>query len=117
MPKRKPHTPTEQLSRAEWELMRICWKLGRASVRQILDESLKQRARDYRTVQTLLNRMAKKGYLEIEKEGQANYYSPAVSEELGLQEEIRRFLDEVIGPEPQNLELLRTVLEQRARRQ
>jgi len=44
-------TPIEQLSRAEWELMRICWKLGRASVRQILDESLKQRPRDYRTVQ------------------------------------------------------------------
>jgi len=45
-------TPKERLSPAEWQLMRICWRLGRANVRQVLREDLKARIRDYRTILT-----------------------------------------------------------------
>ena len=93
--------------------MRICWGLGRASVRQILREDLKKRTRDYRTILTFVGRMAAKGYLEVEKEGNTNYYTPALPQAEGLQREIERFLDEVVGPERENLELVRRELTRR----
>ncbi len=104
-------TPRERLSPAEWQLMRLCWRLGRANVRQVLREDLKTHIRDYRTILTFMTRMTNKGWLEVEKEGNTNYYRPAVDEGQALEEEIRQFLDQVVGPEPENRELLRRILE------
>jgi predicted transcriptional regulator len=103
-------TPKERLSPAEWQLMRICWRLGRANVRQVLREDLKTHIRDYRTILTFMTRMTKKGWLEVEKEGNTNYYRPTVDRNQALEEEIRQFLDHVVGPEPENREVLRKVL-------
>ncbi len=103
-------TPKERLSPAEWQLMRICWRLGRANVRQVLREDLKTHIRDYRTILTFMTRMANKGWLDVEKEGNTNYYIPAVEQSQALEEEIRQFLDHVVGPEPENREVLRKVL-------
>lgn len=102
--------PKERLSPSEWQLMLICWRLGRANVRQILREDLKTRIRDYRTILTFLTRMAKKGWLEVEKKGNTNFYRPVVSRNKAVEEEIFRFLDEVIGSDPENLALLRRAL-------
>ncbi|MBT8246375.1 MAG: BlaI/MecI/CopY family transcriptional regulator [Acidimicrobiia bacterium] len=104
-PKTKPGE--ERLSPSEWEIMRICWKLGRANVRQILKEDLKKKTRDYRTILTFVSRMAAKGFLKVEKEGNTNYYTAALPQKKGLQREIDRFLKEVVGPERENLELVR----------
>ena len=103
-------TPKERLSPAEWQLMRICWRLGRANVRQVLREDLKTHIRDYRTILTFMTRMTNKGWLEVEKQGNTNYYWPAVAQAQALEEEIRRFLDHVVGPEPENREVLQKVL-------
>ncbi len=103
-------TPKERLSPAEWQLMRICWRLGRANVRQVLREDLKTHIRDYRTILTFMTRMTNKGWLEVEKEGNTNYYIPAVEQSQALEEEIRQFLDQVVGPEPENLDLLERIL-------
>ncbi|NNE48466.1 MAG: hypothetical protein HKN37_17575 [Rhodothermales bacterium] len=104
-PKTKPGE--ERLSPSEWEIMRICWKLGRANVRQILKEDLKKKTRDYRTILTFVSRMASKGFLKVEKEGNTNYYTAALPQKKGLQREIDRFLKDVVGPEVDNLELVR----------
>lgn len=95
--------------------MRICWRRGRSTVREVLQDSLRNSVRDYRTILTLLTRMARKGYLKVEKEGKTNYYTPAVPQQGALTGEIRRFLKEVVGPEPENRELLRKLLEKRKR--
>jgi len=105
-----------RLSPSEWEIMMICWRLGRANVRQILREDLKSRTRDYRTILTFVSRMAKKGWLEVEMEGNTNYYSPAIPQEGGLNLEIERFLSETVGSEPENLELLQEALEAKLRK-
>ena len=47
----------------------------------------------------------------MEKEGNTNYYRPAVDEGQALEEEIRQFLDRVVGPEPENRKLLKRILE------
>ena len=112
-PKTKPGE--ERLSPSEWEIMRICWKLGRANVRQILREDLKKRTRDYRTILTFVSRMAAKGFLKVEKEGNTNYYTAALSQKKGLQSEIERFLRDVVGSETENLELVQKALDRRVR--
>ena len=92
--------------------MRICWRQGRTTAREVLEESLKKRVRDYRTILTLLTRIAQKGYLNVEKDGKTNYYTPAIEGEKALSEEIRRFLDDVVGPDPKRRALLRKMLEE-----
>ncbi len=106
-------TPKERLSPAEWQLMRICWRLGRANVRQILREDLKTRIRDYRTILTFVSRIAKKGWLEVEMEGNTNYYTPAIPQDDGLKLEIERFLTETIGSDPEHMDLLQKALNAR----
>ena len=102
--------PEERLSPAEWQLMRICWRLGRCNVREVLREDLKTRVRDYRTILTFMTRMTKKGWLKVEKKGNTNYYLPAVAQERALREEIQQFLDQVVGPEQENRRLLLRIL-------
>lgn len=94
----------------------ICWRLGRANVRQILREDLKTRIRDYRTILTFVSRIAKKGWLEVEMEGNTNYYTPAIPQEDGLKLEIERFLTEMVGSDPDHLDLLQKALDARQRR-
>lgn len=93
----------------------ICWRLGRANVRQILREDLKSRTRDYRTILTFVSRIAKKGWLEVEMEGNTNYYSAAIPQKDGLRLEIERFLSETIGSDPEHLELLQEALDAKMR--
>lgn len=113
-PKTKPGE--ERLSPSEWQIMRICWKLGRANVRDILSEDRKTRDRDYRTILTFASRMVAKGFLNVEKDRNTNYYTAAVSRKKALRREIGRFLKEVVGPEPENRELVRRALERRGGR-
>jgi predicted transcriptional regulator len=106
----KKTVPKERLSPSEWEIMRICWRLGRCTVREVLREDLKTHIRDYRTILTFMTRMANKGWLTVEKEGNTNYYTPAIPQEMALKETIERFLAEVVGPNRENLELVEKVL-------
>jgi len=108
--------PPERLSPAEWQLMRICWRLGRCTVREVLREDLKTHIRDYRTILTFMTRMAKKGWLTVDKEGNTNFYTPAIAQEMALKEEIQRFVEEVVGPEPENRQMLEAFLAQGARK-
>ncbi len=111
MPKKPQRT---WLSRTEWEIMRICWRLGRASTRQVLKHDRK--GRDYRTILTFLSRMAKKGFLDVEKIKNTNYYSPALTHEEGLRREIQRFLTEVVGSKPEHLEMVQQALDRKTKR-
>ena len=92
--------------------MAICWRRGRTTAREVLEESLENQVRDYRTILTLLTRIAGKGYLDVEKVGKTNYYTPAVEREKALSEEIRRFLSDVVGPDAENRDLLRKMIEE-----
>ena len=76
--------------------------LGRQEVSQ---------CRDGPAVLTFMTRITNKGWLEVEKEGNTNYYRPAVDEGHALEEGIRRYVDQVVGPEPENRELLKRILE------
>lgn len=85
-----------RLSRGEWALMNLCWKRGKATARQIYEDSLGRRERDYRTVKTMLDRMAAKGFLEVEKLGPICLYTPAVPRREALAGAIHDFFDVVL---------------------
>jgi len=102
--------PQERLSPSEWQLMRICWRLGPCTVREVLREDLRTHIRDYRTILTFMTRMANKGWLRVEKQGNTNYYSPAAPKNAAMDSEIRRFLEEIVGDDPENRQLLHEII-------
>ena len=74
--------------------MQFCWRLGRATARQVHEASAGNR--DYRTVKTLLDRIAGKGFLRIEKLGRLSLFVPAVTRQRALSEVVTDFVDDVL---------------------
>ncbi len=96
----------EQLSEAEWKVLRICWRLKRASANEVLAELRPTKPISRRTVQARLARIAGKGYLEIDASMPTHYYEPTVSRERVLRGAIRKFLLNVVGAAREDLELV-----------
>ena len=44
-----------QLSEVEWSLMKICWRRGKTTAREIYEETLKEKERGYQTIKTMLD--------------------------------------------------------------
>lgn len=72
--------------------MGVLWRSGSGTVEQVRDGLPRRYRGAYTTVQTVLNRLAKRGLLVREKSGQAIVYSPTVSESQYVSQELRRTL-------------------------
>lgn len=85
--------PEQTISAAEWQVMRVVWAHPESTSNYII-MSL-QEGFDWQpaTIKTLLGRLRKKGYLEMEKIATSYYYRPLISEEAHLQGQIRLLLD------------------------
>jgi BlaI family penicillinase repressor len=107
---------SRKLSPAEWKVMNLCWRLHKATARQIYEASLKHQKRDYQTVKTLLDRIAGKGYLKMEKLGPLCIYSPAISRASAVAGAVENFvetvLDNSVAPLFQHLAKNETIEEQ-----
>ena len=79
MKKQNPDSRTVVLGPLESKVMSLLWRLGSATVRDVLDSGKVRGA--YTTVMTTLDRLHKKGLLNREPEGRAFRYSPAQSED------------------------------------
>ena len=86
MPRRR------DLARSELEVARIVWKLGQATVREVVDALPPQRSLDFWTVQTYLRRLKAKGYLKARREGRADVFVPAVKPASVIRDLIRDFV-------------------------
>jgi BlaI family penicillinase repressor len=97
----------EKLTRAEWQVMNVCWRLGKATARQVWETIGDAPARDYQTVKTLLDRIAAKRYLKITKLGPLCLFTPAVPRRRALGVAIDDFLgtvlDDAVAPLLQHL--------------
>ena len=92
------HEPQRtRLSKTEWRMMNHCWRLGKCTARQVYDASLAEQERDYQTVKTLLDRIAAKGYLTVEKLGPLCLYEPQVKRREVVSEAIEEFVDTVLN--------------------
>ena len=83
------------LAKSELEVARIVWRLGEATVREVLDALPPKRGLDFATVQTYLRRLASKGYLRVRQRGRTNVYASSVEPGRVLRELIDDFVDRV----------------------
>ena len=95
------------LTPAEFNLMKVLWRLGKATVadaRAELNRPEHSQRRDgaelaYTTVMTLLGRLAAKGAVEVDREREPYVYRPAHARESVLKDRLRDFLRDVFDGE------------------
>jgi len=92
--------PLPALSPAETEILRLVWQLEPATVQGICDALPKDRSIAYATVQTLLRRLEKKGYVQHEVEGKAHLFSAAVKREQVIKRTVGDFVERLFGGDP-----------------
>ncbi len=93
MPNRKD---IPELSKAEYDILRILWKDGRLTVREVHDQVYDIHKWAYTTTKTIMDRMIKKGLLKREKYHGIYLYKPLISRPAGLARMVRFFADRVL---------------------
>ena len=88
------------LSPAETEILRFVWQLEPATVQEICDSLPKDRSIAYATVQALLRRLEKKGYVQHEVQGKAHLFSAAVKREQVIKRTVGDFVERLFGGDP-----------------
>lgn len=91
--------PRPALAKSELEVARIVWRLGSATVRQILEQLPKNRGLELKTVQTYLRRLEAKGYVKTRKEGRSKVYIPKIRPDRVVREVVEDFMDRVFDGE------------------
>jgi len=88
------------LSPSETEILRLVWQLDKATVQDVCEKLPAKRKITYATVQTLLRRLEKKGYLKHTVDGKAHVFSAAVKQERVVKRSVGDFLDRLFGGDP-----------------
>ena len=88
------------LSPSETEILRLVWQLEKATVQDVCEKLPAKRKITYATVQTLLRRLEKKGYLKHAVNGKAHVFSAAVKQEHVVKRSVGDFLDRLFGGDP-----------------
>ena len=91
------------LSPAETEIFRLVCETPKAAVQDICDALPPERNIAYATVQTLLRRLEKKGYLTHSVLGKAHIFEPAVRKQDVIGTAVKSFLDKLFGGNPAEL--------------
>ncbi|HTJ41856.1 MAG TPA: BlaI/MecI/CopY family transcriptional regulator [Kofleriaceae bacterium] len=100
----EPRCP--ELTPAEFNLMKVLWRLRRATVaetRAALGEKGDELA--YTTVMTLLGRLAAKGAVVVDREREPYVYKPAFRRESVLRDRLKGFLADVFDGEASSMVL------------
>ncbi len=95
-----PRKALVKLSDAETEILRLVWQLGSATVQDVCAMLPARRRIAYATVQTLLRRLEKKGYVGHERKGRAHVFSPAVRREAVIRKTVGEFVQRLFGGDP-----------------
>jgi BlaI family transcriptional regulator, penicillinase repressor len=93
-------SPLPALSPAETEVLRLVWQLEAATVQQIFDTMPEDRSVGYATVQTLLRRLEKKGYVQHKVQGKAHLFSAAVKRDQVIKRTVSDFVERLFGGDP-----------------
>ena len=89
-----------QASPAETEILRLVWQLKKATVQEINDRLPPGRNIANTTVQTLLRRLEKKGYVKHHARGKAHVFFPVVRKEAVIKKSVNDFIDRLFGGDP-----------------
>lgn len=86
-----------RLPDAELEVMQAVWDCEIPATRAAIQEKLSSHPMALTTLLTLLTRLAEKGFLDIQKQGRGNCYTPKINRQDYLASQSRRFLDQLFG--------------------
>jgi len=85
------------LTGQELEIMKVVWKLGPATVRQVYEDLLDRRRIAYTTVMTMMNILESKGHLKKRQGDRAFVYTSARPEKQVIRGMVREFVDRVFN--------------------
>ncbi len=98
-------TPVPRPTDAELQILRVLWRAGPSTVREVQASLAQARATGYTTVLKLLQIMTEKGLVEREDAGRAHIYRPRQTEEQAQGRLVTDLLDRVFGGSAQQLVL------------
>ena len=101
MNNRKENLP--ELSKSEYDILRILWKTGRQTVREVHDELLPTSGWAYTTTKTMMDRMVKKGLLARKEFHGIYLYEPKITRPVGLARLVQFFADRVLETDTQSV--------------
>jgi predicted transcriptional regulator len=91
------------LPELELEVMKVLWRREAATVADVQEELKPARPLAYTTVMTVLDRLARKGAADRDKQGRGYLYWPVVSEQEVCELAFDRLLDDFFSRSPQKL--------------
>ena len=91
----RPKTST--LSGPQLDIMKVVWRLGEATVRDVYEDLRTQRAIAYTTVMTTMKTMEARGHLKKRTEGRAFVYTASAAENRMLRNIVGDFVDRVFN--------------------
>jgi BlaI family penicillinase repressor len=87
----------DTLSGPQLEIMKVVWRLGEATVRDVYEELRTQRPIAYTTVMTTMKTMETRGHLKKRTEGRAFVYAATTPETRMLKRIVGDFIDRVFN--------------------
>ena len=85
-----PHLP--HISEAEFEVMKVVWRLAPVSTNEITNALTSTTAWSPKTIQTLIKRLVNKRALSYEKQGRMFVYTPLIEEKEYASQQSRSVL-------------------------
>ena len=99
MPKKKLPRPTD----GELAILRVLWRLGPSTVREVMQEFCRVQETGYTTVLKLMQIMTEKGLLVREESARTHVYEPAMTEERTQRQLISDLLERAFSGSSKNL--------------
>jgi len=90
--KRSREVVSIELTQAEWAIMKVVWKKGPCAAGTVQETLAKSKGWAYSTVKTTMDRMAEKGFLQIDKIRNLQLFSASISEIDAKRGEFRKML-------------------------
>ena len=88
-------TPHPTLTPQELAIMKVVWKLDKATVRDVYEELREKRPIAYTTVMTMMKILEEKGYLKKSRVERAYVYKPSRPRQQVVGAMVRDFVDRV----------------------
>jgi len=92
-----PRSPSRHPTELELEILKVLWRTGAATVRQVRDEVASVRDLAYTSVMTVMTIMATKGYVRRTKEGRSFVYEAIYHDTRATRSMLQDVVDRVFG--------------------
>jgi BlaI family penicillinase repressor len=90
-------TPRSIPTGLELEILKVIWKRGHATVREVFDDLLEQRKIAYTTVLTMMGVLERKGHLKKKAGERAYVYSPTQPQDQVVGNMVEEFVNRVFN--------------------